>query len=174
MKKAQMLLLMILFNCCYAEDTWQIHWAKGREYNLSSSYSEADFEFNSAINLMTNEEKLKFPYVLVDRIENDFALGNHSRILEDTEMTLRSKNLTDYERLNCAVRRMTAFVDTDNEEAAFEVYRKYVNGCSLFPKYHRYEKQIVIRNMPDCPCYKNWTKDKILSKYCSVENDIKD
>jgi hypothetical protein len=62
----------------------------------------------------------------------------------------------------------------ENEGAAVEEYTKYVSGCPLFPKYHRYEKQIVIRNVPDSTCYKNWTKEKILSKYCSIEDDIKD
>lgn len=174
MKYYLVLFTMLVFCFCSAEETWQEHWAKGREYFFDSSYSEANMEFDTAISLMTKEEQYDFPYVFVDRIENDFALGNHSRILEDTEAVLSSKNLTDYERLNCGVRRMTAYMDSNNEDAAVEVYLKHVSGCPLFPKYHRYEKQIVIRNVPDSTCYKTWAKDIILSKYCSVDNDIKD
>jgi hypothetical protein len=93
------LLTFFLFSICVAEETWQEHWIKGRECFFNSLYQESAIELDVAINLMTEEEQYNLPFVFVDRIENDYMLGNYVRILEDTEKALSSKNLTDYERL---------------------------------------------------------------------------
>jgi hypothetical protein len=164
----------MIFNFCFADEHWQEHWLKGKDFFANSLFEEAALEFDFAIHLMSEQEKKTFPSVVVDRVENDYVLGNLDRILADTELALNSENITDYERLFCGLRRIAVFLSLNMEDVAVEEYLKYVSGCPLFPKYDRFDNHIVIRNIPDCNCYKKWTKENILSKYCSSENDIKD
>jgi hypothetical protein len=90
----------------------------------------------------------------------------------DTEKALKSKNLTDEERLNCGMKRIAVFMKLGNEDAAVEEYKKYIIGCPLFPKYDFGKEKIIIRNVPDCKCYKNFAKELMLSDYCENEEDI--
>lgn len=156
-----------LFACA-----WQQHWHQGHEFFSKEQFQEAANEFDQAVNVMTEEDQDKHPYVLADRSENWFCLQNYPQVMLDTQMALKSANLTEQERLNCGMRRISVFMILGEEDAAIEEYKKYIIGCSLFPKYIFSDEKIIIRNIPDCVCYKNSAKDLMLSLFCESENDI--
>lgn len=153
---------------------WESHWNNGLAYYEEQCYLEASKEFDQAINMMSDQELQEFPFVLSDRAENDFFLGNDLRVLEDTEKALNSNNLTDYERLNCGIKRIAILSRQGEDEAASEEYKKYIIGCPLFPKYSFSNEKIIIRNIPDCECYKNLSKQLMLSQFSTKESDIQD
>lgn len=170
--KSFLQILAIFLSAQTFASTWQDHWHQGHEFFSSEQFDEASIEFDQAINLMTEEDQDKFPYVLVDRAENDFYLTNYTKVIQDTDRALKSPKLTDQERLNCGMRRISVFMILGDEEAAVEEYKKYIIGCPLFPKYDFSDEKIVIRNVPDCKYYKDSTKDLMLSLFCENEKDI--
>jgi len=159
---------------CYANEEWENCWLQGRDYHSNSQFQEASSAFDQAIDLMSEEDLDKYPYVLSDRAQSDYKLENYSKVLEDTKKALMSKNLTDYERLHCALTRMATFRQLGDEDSSMEEYKKYMIGCPLFPKLDYLENKIVIRNVPDCELYKYYTKHQMLAKYCECEQDIQE
>lgn len=172
MKNYAILIMIFLSSLCSADENWQQHWENGRKFLSNQNCEEAAFEFDSAVAIMSENELEQFPYVLMDRIECEYSLKNYPKVLEDTDKALSSQHLTDHERLECGMKRIAVFMQLDQEDFAVEEYKKHIIGCSLFPKYNKFEDKIVIRNLPDCECYQNSAKQLMVSKYCQDENDI--
>lgn len=139
-----------------------------------AQFQEASQEFDQAVALMSEEELDLYPYVLTYRSDADYQLGNYSRVIRDTEIALKSKHLTDYERLACGSRRSGAFTLQGNEEAGIEEYNKYIIGCPLFTKKEYSKDKITIRNIPDSECYKDAERSYLREKYCEKDEDIHD
>jgi hypothetical protein len=174
MKKSLFLAMLLLSSICFANETWQQHLENGYLFFSNLDFENASLDFDQAINLMSEDEHEQFPYVLVARAENNYFLKNYAKVLEDTEKALESKYLTDFERLICGIHRIAVFMQRSDEDFAVEEYKKYIIGCPLFPKYDRFEEKIVIRNVPDCNCYKNCAKQLLMSKHCTQEKDIRE
>lgn len=121
---------------------------------------------------MSEKEQVEYPYVLVDRAESEFFLNDYIKVMEDTDKALSSQHLTDYERLECGLKRIAVHMQLDQEDEAVEEYKKYIIGCPLFPKYDYFQEKIIIRNLPDCNLYKNFTKERMIAQYCKGEEDI--
>ena len=84
MKVCFLLILTLLVSNCFANETWQHHWEIGREHFAHLQHQEGAAELDRAINLMSLEEQEKYPYVLVDRAENNYYLQKYWEVLEDT------------------------------------------------------------------------------------------
>lgn len=173
MKKYLFLAIMFLSSLCIANENWQQHWEHGKEYLTNLNYEEAVLELDLAVNLMSKEELAEYPYVLIDRAESDYFLKNYIKVIESTDRALLSSHLTDQERLECGMKRIAAYMQLNQESYAIEEYKKYIIGCPLFPKYNKFEDKIVIRNLPECECYKDYAKQFMMSKYCENESDIR-
>lgn len=159
MKRFMLLVMTFLSSICIANENWRQYWENGKEYLSDLNCEDAALEFDHAINLMSEEEQAEYPYVLVDRAESAYFLKNYIKVIDDTNKALLSKNLTDQERLECGMKRIAVFMQLGQEDAAVEEYKKHIIGCPLFPKYKKFEDKIVIRNIPDCECYKNCAKE---------------
>lgn len=166
------LFILSFFTSLSASEDWQYYWHEGVELHAAQQYDEASTQFEIALNMMSTEEKDLFPFVMVSKIENDFILQNYLLVLEETQGILDSKELTDYERLICGIKRMSAFMKLENENAAVEEYKKYVVACPLLPTYHHSENKIIIRNMIDCNRFKTFIKQSMLTHFCKSEKDI--
>ena len=173
MQKLLCVLFIFLFSTCFAQNkNWQHHWHNGRSYCFQGQYLEASSEFDLAVDMMSEIELERCPFVLVDRAENDYYLGYDLKVFQDTENALKSTNLTDQERLICGLRRISILSKNGEDTRALDEYRKYIINCPLFPKYDFSEEKIIIRNVLDCNCYKNSSKQLMLSEFCEKEEDI--
>lgn len=170
--KISLVFFVFHFIALTASEDWQNYWHEGVKFYSTQQYVEAASQFEIAANMMSIEEQNLFPFVIASKIENNFILQNYPLVLKDAESILDSKNLTDYERLLCALRKISAFLKLGNEEAAIQEYKKYVVGCPLFPIYQHVNNKIIIRNMLDCDCYKTLVKQLMLSRFCNNEKDI--
>jgi tetratricopeptide (TPR) repeat protein len=155
-----------------AESDWKDFWYKGITYFHQEQYQEASLEFDQAVLLMSEEDLDLHPYVLTYRADANYQLRNYSRVLRDTEIALRSKHLTDYERFVCGSKRVGAFNILGNEKAAVKEYKKYIVDCPLFPKKEFSKDKITIRNMPDSECYKEAERMYLREEYCEKDEDI--
>lgn len=168
------LLLLIQLPTCfpaYAE-TWKTHWQEGLHYYSLEKNQDAAMEFDQAINLIAEEDRASFPFVFVDCAENDYILQNYEKVMLNTEIALKSQNLTDHERLTCGLRRIATFVRLNDEDSAIQEYKKYIIGCPLLPKYDYSDDKIIIRNMLSCDYYKTATRNRLISKYCINPENI--
>ncbi len=155
-----------------AEGDWRDLWQKGMNHLHNAQFQEASQEFDQAVALMSEEELDLHPYVLTYRSGADYQLGNYSRVIQDTEVALKSRHLTDYERLACGSRRSGAFTLLGDEDAGVEEYKKFIIGCPLFPKKEYSKDKITIRNMPDSECYKEAERSYLRENYCEKDEDI--
>jgi len=171
MKNYIFLSVIFLSSVCFADENWQQHWENGRVFLSVAQHEKATLEFDHAVSLMSEEEITEYPFVLVDRAESEYSLGNYTKVMNVTEKALSSTNLTDHERLECGMKRIAALMKLGQEDAAVEEYKKYVIGCPLFPKYDYFKEKIIIRNMPDCEDYKKFARNLMISNFCN-ENDI--
>ncbi len=101
--------LILLLSTVFAEENWQNHWHMGCDLFYSHQFEDASLEFDLAINLLSEEELQNYPYVLINRAENNYFLQNYADVMQDTEKALKSEKLTDYERLTCGLRRISVF-----------------------------------------------------------------
>lgn len=141
MKNYLYLLFVFTFVSAFAEENWQSHWHQALDLYHQGIYEEAILEFDQAVTLMSEEDQSRFPYVLVDRAENNYFLKNYTAVLQDTEKALKSEKLTDYERLSCGIRRMSVYYSTGDTDKAVEEYKQYITGSPLLPKSEYSEKK---------------------------------
>lgn len=172
MKNYIIFFYIFLSSFCFADQNWQQHWHTGRDLCYMQQYQEAATAFDLAVNVMSESEQEQYPYVLIDRAELFYFLKEYSKAFLDTEKVIHSIYLTEEERLTCALRRISILSIMGNENAAIEEYKKYIIPCTLFPKYDFSKEKIIIRNVLDCNCYKDFTKKIILSEFCEKEEDI--
>lgn len=157
---------------CWAESDWKEFWHKGMNYFHQERYQEALLEFDQAVSHMSEEDLDLYPYVLTYRADANFQLGNYLRVIRDTEIALKSKHLTDYERFVCGSKRVAVFTIQGNEKAAIKEYKKYIVDCPLFSKKEYSKDKIIIRNMSDSECYKEAERRYLREEYCEKDEDI--
>lgn len=181
LRRVWFMIVILLCLCMFAHPPsltcqmgWENHWHNGISYQAAECFLEASKEFDLAIQMMSEEELHEFPFVLIDRAENDYLLGLDAKVFEDTEKALQSPNLTDYERLMCGLKRIAILNKQSRDEEAIEEYKKYIINCPLFPLYSFSNKKIIIRNRPNCDLYRNASKKLMLEKFCHQESDIQD
>jgi tetratricopeptide (TPR) repeat protein len=174
-------LLFISFFFCFQfpflmgnEACWRSHFEKAIECCTQKNYLEADQEFEKTLKLISKEDLEKYPHILLARSENDTALGNYNRILEDTDQILQSKFLNQYERLECGIKRVLAYNKLGQEENAVIEYQKHIIDSPLMPKVEHFKDKIMITNVPNHSLLKKNLKDFMLSKYSKEDEDFHD
>jgi hypothetical protein len=171
-KKIIFFFCCLFFSTCFADDSWINLWHQGVDHLYQDDYQKAALKLDQAVNLMSEEDLTTYPYVLVARIGSSCALGDYEKILTDSALALKSKNITNEERLFCGTQRMTVFMKLGNEEAAAQEYQKYIIECPLLPKWEYSNEKIIIRNVLDCECYQADLRERLKTKYCESDKDI--
>jgi hypothetical protein len=164
----------LFLGCCSAGNDWRSLWHKGFDLTLQGQFQEASLEFDRAVNLMSEEELNLYPYVLISRADANSLLGDYSKVIQDTGIALKSKNLTDYERLICAMKRNAAFFFLGDDNHSADTCEKYLQDSPLLSKRDYFKDKVIIRNIPDCQFYKEMEKKRLREKYCEKDEDISD
>lgn len=174
MQKILIAFCCLFFSCCSAANDWRNFWHKGIDLTIEGQFQGASLEFDRAINLMSEEELNLYPYVLISRADANSQLGDYSKVIQDTGIALKSKNLTEYERMICAMKRNAAFFFLGDDANSADTCEKYLQDSPLLSKRDFFKDKVIIRNIPDCQFYKEIERKRLIEKYCENDKDISD
>ncbi len=157
---------------CFA-NSWENHWAKAVEYCSCQNYEAAESEFCLSIDFLENINDENHPHVWVDRARLYALQARYSEALLDLNKALASKNLKENDRIRGLVTRMVTCMNLEMEDQALADYHEFKRISPNFPKVEFTKERVIIRNMPDCKCYKTVVKSLLVnSGICEKESDI--
>ena len=165
-------LLLCLLTICTLFANWQDHWVKGIGLIEDKKLDSAILEFNSALTLMNDSEIKEHPYVLIDLGQTLFDCGHY-----DQSLIILNRALS-YELKQCDKEK--AFVTKVFCEARLDMVEDFLRDVDALPnivsnwnQIEETEDKIIIRNYPDCDCYKKMmTIVYIETGICEKESDI--
>lgn len=164
-------LFLTSFNC---HAHWKDRWSDAIIFCKEQKYVEAESCFNDAIVEMEQIGDIEHPYVYVDRARLYLLLDRNEEVLPDVDKAISSTYLTLNDRIRAVVTRLMARSRLNMEEEVLEDLNYFgeINKENM-PKKEVTEKYIIIRNIPDCECYKNVMKCYYIhSGICKSKNDI--
>lgn len=157
---------------CYA-DNWESHWTKAVEYCHKKNFDSADIEFSIAINELENSNDTNHPHIYVDRARLYILQNKFDKALVDINKALNSDLLTGSDRIRGIVTRMSACANLSMDDQVAMDYQEFKRLYPNFPKIEFTKDRLIIRNMPDCKCYKKVVRSFLLnSELCENEEDI--
>lgn len=146
---------------------------KAVEYCDKKEYEPAKEMFDLAIYSMEESEDLEHPNVYVDRARLNLLLENNELALEDLDKALSNEKITKREKSRAAISRMIARSRLGMDSGVLEDLKLFAENSENKPTFEKTQKNIIIRNVPDCSCYKNlMTCYFIHSGICLSKNDI--
>lgn len=173
--------LMIFLNCLYLSLSlnvdalsWQEYWIKAVELCNEKNFADANDMFNAAVFNMEVENDTNHPYVYVDRARLNLLLGNYESALYDLNKALSNQKITTKEKSRALVSRIVARSRLGIQEGILEDLNLFGEIAQDKPILEKTEEFIIIRNAPDCPCYRDlMTCYFIHNGMCQSKNDIK-
>lgn len=166
-------IFLLISVSCYA-DNWEDHWIKAVEYCEEKNYEAAEIEFNSTISILETTQDKSHPHVYVDRARLYSLLERPVDALSDLNIALESNGLQEFDLIRGLLTRFFVHLNLKMEDEALVDYNKLKATDPNFPKIQYTHDRVIIRNVPDCECYKNSMKSFLVnSEVCESENDIK-
>lgn len=165
-------LRLIMAMSCFA-NSWENHWIKAVEYCGSQNYDAAETEFSLSIVFLENIKDENHPHIWIDRARLYVLQGKYSEALLDLNKALISNNLKENDRIRGLVTRIMTYINLSMEEQALVDYDEFKRISPNFPKIEFTKERVIIRNMPDCKCYKAIVRSFLIeSNICEKEADI--
>jgi tetratricopeptide (TPR) repeat protein len=168
------IIIAILGICCLMSDLqadYQDDWVKAVEYCHQRKFELAEREFTSAINKLETLTDSSKPNIYIDRARLYHLLDKHEEALIDLNKGLSSDKLTNKERVRGLVTRIGVCANLQKDIS--DDIQEFENIYSDFPTYEVNNKRMVIRNIPDCECFKETiSKYMIDSRFCESEKNI--
>lgn len=153
---------------------WQDDWSDAIIACKENHLEEAEFLFGKAICEMEQKKDQTHPEIYVDRSRLYLLLERNLECISDIDMALSFDCLTGEELTRAIVTRWLARSKLGLVEDAINDldYFASVNKENL-PKKEVTKKYIIIRNIPECECYRNiMTCYYIHSGICDSKEDI--
>jgi hypothetical protein len=164
------LLLFILFTCqIHAE--WRDTWIQAIEYEESKDYVNAEKFYTNAIREMEKSGDIQArPYI--DRSRLYLLVNMDEQCISDTDKAIKL-NLIGEDHKTAYVTRCLVYVKLENYK---EYYKNFniVKENHLNPIIEYTDTKIIIRNIPECECYKKMMQNYMIkSGQCESEADFK-
>jgi hypothetical protein len=151
---------------------YQDDWVKAVEYCHQRKFELAEREFTSAIIKLESLSDSSKPNIYIDRAKLYHILDKQEEALIDLNKGLASDKLTNKERVRGLVTRIGVCANL-HKDISGDI-QEFENIYSDFPTYEVNHKRMVLRNIPDCECFKETiSKYLINSKFCESEDNIK-
>jgi len=166
-------LFCLTVNIYVGASTWQEYWIKAVEQCDQRDHLEAINMFNLAVTSMEEINDLNHPHVYVDRARLNLLLENHELAIEDLNKALDNPNLSKKEISRATVSRVIAKSRLGMEQEVLDDLKLFSENIENKPVIEETSENIIIRNVPECPCYQNiMTFYYIDSGICTSEKDI--
>jgi tetratricopeptide (TPR) repeat protein len=130
-------------------------WIQGVEFYDQGNYIDSEIAFNTAIELFESDGNSCHAYMYIDRAALRSKLDRNTEALNDLNKALESENLVLEDRLRALLNRASvkSFLNMNEEsEIDLELYNQ-LNPYKIIV--HVLEDKIVIRNIPQSPCFIN-------------------
>lgn len=151
---------------------WQEYWTKAIANCQEENYVQAELYFNLAIQELEISADTSHPYVYVDRARVYFILDRFQEAVVDVDKAIKSKKLIGQDLERAVITRMMANTKLGNNQAALDDLAFYKKVNPNYPKLEFFDDKIIIRNMPECECYRKMMKAYLLAAFCEKEEDI--
>ena len=174
MKRLILILLLSLISIfCYG-GSWQEQWTIAVNFCEEKKFEEANYYFDLAIEGMKAEKDIDHPHVYLDRARLKMLLNQHEESLPDLDKALANEKLQYQEKLRALISRFIVRAKLGLEQGALEDLKTFGELKVDKPVIEHTKKNIIIRNMPDCDCYRKlMTCYFIHSGMCESKKDIK-
>lgn len=126
-------------------------------------YHSAEHFFNQAIDDLEVQGDTEHASVYVDRARLYSMQGRHKESLKDLDIAIAQGSLEGSDILRCSVTRILANCNLGNQDAAMIEMRNYKNIYVNAPILQITETEVIIRNLPECECYRSLAKDLFIS-----------
>ena len=168
---------------CLATE-WREAWSQAMESNEECNFTNAVCWFDMAISVLETTNDQSHPAVYIDRAEALISLEQYEKAISDLNMALHNSETSSVERSRAHLNRLTARTHLARQRGLLEERETrdgILEDLQLFAEHHPNkpqmeitEKSIVLRNTPDCDCYKKLMKFYFLrTGACQSERDIK-
>lgn len=173
MKKILTILFLSIFCFCFADD-WQEYWVKAVECCETKKYQEAEEYFLASIGLIEKQRSTEKYHVYVDKARLLLLTERYEEALIDISIALDQGKLSDYDMMRALATRMTILARIGkNPEQMLKDAKDLQKYNPNRPKEEISEEHIIIRNIPECSCYKTiMTNYFVKSGICEKEQDI--
>jgi hypothetical protein len=153
--------------------SWQDYWIKAVENCDQRSYDVANEMFDLAIAYMEKEGDTNHPYVYVDRARLNLLLEKNELAIADLDKALANDKITQQEKSRAAISRMIARSRLGMDKGVLEDLKLFAETSENKPIMEKTREHIIIRNVPNCSCYRNlMTSYFIDSGMCESKDDI--
>lgn len=173
------LLMMIYFSVlsspasCYAlTNEWENHWVQAIKACDEKNYLLAEREFSLAITNLESVSDFDHLHVYVDRARLLCLLDRQGEALADVNMALKFDRLSGDDLIKALLTRMHIYATLNRQEEMMNDYQLF-RSVYPFPRTEFGKDHIIIRNVPECDCYKSMmTNVLVSSQLCKNASDI--
>jgi hypothetical protein len=116
------------------------------------NFCDAEALITRAID-MIEQNCIEAPYVYIERARIRIILNKNTEALEDLNYILTCKNVNLSDKSNMLILRHIACNACGIFEDAQNSWEEY-KACNVMPEYDETDEYLVIRNMPNCSCYR--------------------
>jgi hypothetical protein len=168
------IMIIYLLQCCfcYAND-WQELWVKAAQYCQNQDYSSAEFFFNESIEKMEAAGDVLHPYVYVDRGRLLMITDRYVEALLDLNKALSSKHLESNDKSRALISKVMVTSQIGMDQECLDTLDAFYESYPGRPRIQVTPNHIIIRNMPQCECYKSLIKTfTMYNELAEKEEDI--
>ena len=157
--------LMTLFVTGCLSASWQDYWVSAVKLCENGQFAEAEISFDQAIQEMEKGE-VHNGAVYIDRAKLCILVDKDSKALSDINKALSINSLTQSQKKQALLSRFGIFCRSDKTELAMNDYNEWKSLNPDLPKAEFYEERVIIRDVPDCECFRNIIRE--IYKYDDV------
>ncbi len=166
------LLILILSSIHLSASNCKEYWVRAVECCTDKNYQEAENNFTLAIYEMEDERDYENSHVYLDRARLYMLQEKNLDSLSDLNKAISLKYLNEEDFKNAMVTRCLVNARLGNQQASLRDLEILRESCE-FPKVEYTQERIIIRNIPDCDCYREIISKSFLnSGICQHPSDI--
>lgn len=164
----------LLLTTSVQADNWQKHWAIAVENSELKNNEIAEREFSEAIRLIEEKQDFSKAYVYTDRARFYALLDRYDEALTDINKALDFKDkLSTSELVKAIITRIFIHTGLNNQEEALKDHDWLSQVNPNKPEFDYNEENVIVRNVPECGCYKKFLKLLFVANgTCQSEDDV--
>ena len=146
------------------------YWTKAVLSCTSQNFDQGILEFTQALDLLEEGEDKSHDHIYVDRGRAYLLVDKLEEALSDFDYALIRNNLSQKDLTRALISKIVTLSRLNRNEECLALFDELKKNDQEFPKTTITKDYIIIRNMPDCNCYRTRIKSYLIhSGIC--END---